>query len=91
MVWNLSPVYDVVARMRMRAGAIGMTSNGRSTLTACQNVDTEFITHVSTVLDHNYFSRAVTPYVLQITALCARGHASRQLHTFQADRNICVS
>ena len=44
----------------MHAYATGVTSDGRSTLTTSQNVETEFITHV---LHNNQFSRAVaTPY-----------------------------
>ena len=36
-----------------------MTSGGRSTLTPCQNVELEFITHAATVLHNNTFSGAV--------------------------------
>ena len=46
-----------------------VTSGGRSTLTPCQNVETEFMTPAATVLHNKSFLRAVattyfsTPYV----------------------------
>ena len=52
----------------------GVTSGGRSTLSPCQNVETEFMTPVATVLHNKSFLRAAattyfsTPYVAHSSA-----------------------
>ena len=52
----------------------GVTSGGRSTLTPCQNVETEFMTPAATVLHNKSFLRAAattyfsTPYVAYSSA-----------------------
>ena len=45
--------------MYVHARATCVTSGGRSTLTLCQIVETEFMTHVATVLHNNNCSRSV--------------------------------
>ena len=52
----------------------GVTSGGRSTLTPCQNIETEFMTPAATVLHNKSFLRAAattyfsTPYVAHSSA-----------------------
>ena len=53
----------------------GITSGGRSTLTPCQNVETEFMTPAATMLHNKSFLRAAattyfsTPYVARVLVI----------------------
>ena len=71
----------------------GVTSGGRSTLTPCQNVETEFMTPAATLLHNKSFLRAVTttyfstPYVAHYSFQRARAVTMFTLVT--VDVNLC--
>ena len=70
----------------------GMTSGGRSTLTPCQNVETEFMTPAATVLHNKSFLRAAaTTYFLTLYVAHYR-HVSRHAYlTYLKLPELCVT
>ena len=58
----------------------GVTSDGRSTLTPCQNVETEFMTPAATVLHNKSFLRAAATTNFLTLYVAHYRHVSRQLY-----------